>query len=86
VADTRAFAKRRESFVFCGDEAIAGVFAAADYRETEARWNFSGNIFHAVNGKIKFPVEQSFFQFLDEDCLCRRFARRKPFAICRRRF
>jgi hypothetical protein len=65
--NARALAKSREHFIFCGDQAIAGVFPPADNRKTEARWNFGGNVFNAVDGKIDFFIEQSFFQFLDKD-------------------
>src|SRR6267154_985341 len=65
--DARTMAKRRERFVFCSDQTIARVLAAANYREAKARRNFGGNIFHAVNRKIDFLVEKSLFKFLDED-------------------
>src|SRR5260370_30304423 len=55
--DARALTKSRERLIFCGNEAIAGVFAAANYREAEARRNFGGNVFYVVNGKIDFFVQ-----------------------------
>jgi len=66
VPDTRAAAKSGERFARCGDQAVADVFAAANYRKAQARWNFGGNIFYAMDGKIDLLAEKSFFKFLDE--------------------
>src|SRR5260370_21471446 len=75
-SDARTVAKRRERFVFCSDQTIARVFAAANYREAKARRNFGGNIFHAVNRKIDVLVEKRLFKFFGEDAFAADLAER----------
>src|SRR6266404_41567 len=59
--------KRGKCFAFCGDDTVAGIFAATNHGEAETRGHVSRNIFYAVNGKIDLPVEQGFFKFLDKN-------------------
>src|SRR5437899_9979249 len=54
-------------FAFCGDDAVAGIFAATNHGKAETRGHVSRNIFYTVNGKIDLPVEQGFFKFLDKN-------------------
>ena len=65
-------------------KAIASVFAAANRGKAQARGHVGGNVFDAVHGEIDLFVEQSFFQFLDENAFAADLRERTLAAICRR--
>jgi len=49
------------------DQAIANVFAAENGGKLQARGNFGGNVFDAVDREVDRFVHQCVFEFLDEN-------------------
>src|SRR6266478_8010901 len=68
-ADARTLAQIGQRGAAGGDEAVPDIFAAEDGGKGQARVDFGGNVLDAVDRDIDRFVEQSVFEFLDEDTL-----------------
>src|SRR6267154_731828 len=65
--DARALAKSSKRGAAGRNQAIANVFAAEDGGKLEARGNFGGNVFDAVDREVNRFVHQRVFEFFDEN-------------------
>ncbi len=66
-ANARALTQIGERGATGGDEAVSYVFAAKNGGKGQARVDFGGNVFDAVNRNVDRFVHQRVFQLLDEN-------------------